>query len=407
MRELLLFQNQLNALPFELGALFQLNVLGLHGNQLAEPLHTYASEGTETVMTYLLDNLPISQAPPDRMWVKPLNADYSRMPKDDAEADAFSCFCFNVLCDKYATRQIYAYCPSWALDWDYRKQQILKEISTQNSDLILLQEVENQEFYGYFQPELHQRGYEGVFSPKSRARTMSEHDRKHVDGCAIFYRCDKFTQKAEHLIEFERLAVAVGKGSPDMLNRVMPKDNIAVSVMLEVKGSKTGKCVLATNAHLTWDPEFKDVKVIQAVMLTKEVEKIAAAHKAATGQMPAIIVGGDFNSTPDSGVLEFMQKGRIPDAHPDITGRNYESFAANVGFSHSLNLRSSYSGEMPYTNYTYDFTGCIDYIFYNTDTVVATHVLGPVDSDAMTNFWCPNPHFASDHFAISAKVVLL
>ena len=41
--------------------------------------------------------------------------------------------------------------------------------------------------------ELKRDGYEGIFSPKSRAKTMSENDRKHVDGCAIFYRTSKFT----------------------------------------------------------------------------------------------------------------------------------------------------------------------------------------------------------------------
>lgn len=34
----------------------------------------------------------------------------------------FTVMCYNVLCDKYATRQMYAYCPSWALNWEYRKK---------------------------------------------------------------------------------------------------------------------------------------------------------------------------------------------------------------------------------------------------------------------------------------------
>lgn len=34
----------------------------------------------------------------------------------------FTVMCYNVLCDKYATRQMYGYCPSWALNWDYRKK---------------------------------------------------------------------------------------------------------------------------------------------------------------------------------------------------------------------------------------------------------------------------------------------
>lgn len=38
----------------------------------------------------------------------------------------FTVMCYNVLCDKYATRQMYGYCPSWALNWDYRKKVSLK-----------------------------------------------------------------------------------------------------------------------------------------------------------------------------------------------------------------------------------------------------------------------------------------
>lgn len=123
--------------------------------------------------------------------------------------------CYNVLCDKYATRQMYGYCPSWALSWEYRKkvtalwtiyynmnilhiklsrnllQAILDEIRHYAADIISLQEVETDQFFNFFKPELKNDGYEGIFSPKSRAKTMSEADRKYVDGCAIFFRSAK------------------------------------------------------------------------------------------------------------------------------------------------------------------------------------------------------------------------
>ena len=54
-----------------------------------------------------------------------------------------------------------------------------------------VQEVETDQFFHYFQPELKRVGYDGIFAPKSRARTMTEHERKHVDGCAIFYKREK------------------------------------------------------------------------------------------------------------------------------------------------------------------------------------------------------------------------
>lgn len=57
--------------------------------------------------------------------------------------------------------------------------------------LVDLQEVETEQYYNFFLPELKEQGYDGFFSPKSRARTMSESDRKHVDGCAIFFKTEK------------------------------------------------------------------------------------------------------------------------------------------------------------------------------------------------------------------------
>jgi mRNA deadenylase 3'-5' endonuclease subunit Ccr4 len=51
----------------------------------------------------------------------------------------FTVMCYNVLCDKYATRQMYGYCPSWALEWEYRKKGILDEIRHYAADIISLQ----------------------------------------------------------------------------------------------------------------------------------------------------------------------------------------------------------------------------------------------------------------------------
>lgn len=52
---------------------------------------------------------------------------------------SFTVMCYNVLCDKYATRQLYGYCPSWALNWEYRKKGIMEEIVNCDADIISLQ----------------------------------------------------------------------------------------------------------------------------------------------------------------------------------------------------------------------------------------------------------------------------
>jgi len=53
----------------------------------------------------------------------------------------FMVMCYNILCDKYCTRQLYGYCPPWALNWEYRKKLILEEVQQYNADIVSLQVV--------------------------------------------------------------------------------------------------------------------------------------------------------------------------------------------------------------------------------------------------------------------------
>ena len=53
------------------------------------------------------------------------------------------------------------------------------------------QEVETCEYHAFFVPQMAENGYEGIFSPKSRAKHMGEDEKRHVDGCAIFWKTNK------------------------------------------------------------------------------------------------------------------------------------------------------------------------------------------------------------------------
>ena len=72
---------------------------------------------------------------------------------------------------------------------------ILHELLTLDPDIICLQEVEANQYETYFKPQLRMRGsYDGIFAPKSRARTMNEWDRSFVDGCAIFFKIERYIE---------------------------------------------------------------------------------------------------------------------------------------------------------------------------------------------------------------------
>jgi len=52
--------------------------------------------------------------------------------------------------------------------------------------------VELGQFEDYFKEQMKQQAdYDGVFWPKTRAKTMPEKERRVVDGCATFFKASK------------------------------------------------------------------------------------------------------------------------------------------------------------------------------------------------------------------------
>jgi CCR4-NOT transcription complex subunit 6 len=177
----------------------------------------------------------------------------------------------------------------------------------------------------------------------------------------------------------------------------MTQDNVAVLVMLENKQTKAR--ILVTNAHTHWEPSFADVKLVQVGLLIEEATKFAAdapVYESAS-QLP-IIIAGDFNSIPESGVYEFLSKGYVRQDHEDFGNYAYGSYTSE-GLSHELNLRSIYSSmnELPFTNYTPTYKGVLDYIFASVNTFSISGVMGPIDKEYMSRqVGFPNPHFPSE-----------
>lgn len=429
LQELMLNNNFLRNLPFELGKLFRLMLLGLKGNQLSPDIMSIYSEpnGTRKLLEYMLDSLHVTtQPPPPRPWINVEELDRSR------PVALFTVMCYNVLCDRYATRQMYGYCPNWALNWEYRKKGILDEVRHYGADIITLQEVETEQYHNFFLPELKRDGYEGIFSPKSRAKTMTDSEKKHVDGCAIFWRTSKFTLVKEHLVEFNQVAMENAEGSDAMLNRVMTKDNIAMAALLETKEacwenslpSEPGQHLLVATAHIHWDPEFCDVKLIQTMMLCQQLQNIVSevgmslrpGSRFQSSGGVQLLLCGDFNSLPESGVVEYLEKGLISADHTDFKELKYKttlekmlSHSTNAqSYTHGFKLASVFNTDiMPYTNYTYDFKGMIDYIFYSRDTMKPLGYLGPISEEWLREnkvVGCPHPHITSDHFSLLVEL---
>jgi CCR4-NOT transcription complex subunit 6 len=228
----------------------------------------------------------------------------------------------------------------------------------------------------------------------------------------------------KQLLEFNQLALQRPdfQKTEDMFNRVFTKDNIAVVALLENR--HTGSRLIVANVHIHWDPEYRDVKLVQTGLLMDQLSEIADRFSRlpprlhdendpdslgrppppsySDGTQIPTIVCGDFNSVPDSGVYEFMSTGSVPSTHPDFTPYVYGNYTSN-GLKHPLALRSAYSsvGELPITNYTPSFEGAIDYIWYTTNTLGVNAVLGEVDAGYLSKVvGFPNAHFPSEYVTL-------
>jgi len=419
LEKLIFHQNKISELPIELGQLYKIKELNLEGNPLTSPPQNILKGGYSIIIPYLRDRIPTGPPPPERRFISYIDPQITI-----SEKERFRVLTYNILAQAYATSDQYFYCPSWALDWNYRKQGILKEISQYDCDIICLQEVETKQFNEFFLPEMEKIGYLGVFCPKSRARTME--DWGSVDGCAILFKMKKFNLLEKYIIEFQGICMSRHKDfveNSEAFSRLITKDNIAISVILQLKDHQSEtdgssplknsrgrtiskhKHILVSNTHIHWNPENKDVKLMQVQLLLEELSALSSP-KSKWPNIP-IIIAGDFNSTVDSGPYELLTKGNLKARHPDLDPYEYGVYSS-YGMNHDLSISSSYApiGEPQFTNFTDDFVGVLDYIWYSHDTLAVSKVLQPVDEETVRLTKLPNVYMHSDHVCLLSEFFL-
>lgn len=417
LRYLYLFDNNIEYLPQEFGNLIELLFLGIEGNPIDLKIANIISEsGTKELIAYLRDVKPTVTKPKPRQWLLLEDDGEVIDPESNPEiynaeatsSDSFTMMSYNTLCQHYATPTMYKYTPSWALDWEFRKNSLQEEILSYGSDIICMQEVESRTFTEFWLPLMVDLGYKAVFFSKTRSKTMSDVDSRKVDGCATFYKTSKFTLMQKQNFEFNSICMGSEKykKTKDLFNRFMNKDNIALITFLQ--HNETGEKIVIANTHLHWDPAFNDVKTVQVGILLEELQGMLKKfnHTSTIDEVKntSLIICGDFNSVRDSAVYQLFSTGAVS-KHEDLAGRDYGRFTEE-GFRHAFKLNSAYDsiGELPFTNLTPGFTNVIDYIWYSTPTLRVKGLLGKVDEDYVTRvIGIPDAHFPSDHIPLVTK----
>ncbi|KAH9614207.1 hypothetical protein KSS87_019067 [Heliosperma pusillum] len=310
----------------------------------------------------------------------------------------FTVLSYNILAEAYATSDTYNYCPSWALSWPYRRQNLLREIVGYKADIVCLQEVQYDHFDEFFAPELDKHGYQALYKRKT-----SEVE---------------FNKAAQSLTE----AVVPSTQKKTALNRLV-KDNVALIAVLEAKFGHQGvdnpgkrQLLCVANTHVNVQQDLKDVKLWQVHTLLKGLEKIANS-----ADIP-MLVCGDFNSTPVSAPHSLLARGKVDPTHLDLVVDPLGILRPHGKLVHQLPLVSAYSSfvrggleqhrrrmdpssnEPLFTNCTRDFIGTHDYIFYTADSLTVESLLELLDEDNLRKDTAlPSAEWSSDHIALLAE----
>ncbi|CAG5021619.1 unnamed protein product [Parnassius apollo] len=317
---------------------------------------------------------------------------------------SFRCISYNILADLYCdsdfTRTVlHPYCPPYALQIDYRKQLILKELQGYNADIICLQEVDSKVFNNSLQPFLGSEGFSGLFYKKGK--TVAE-------GLACFYRQTRF-----ELLEEKTILLAEGlktepclqsiwnaiKENKLLLERVLDRSTVASATVLESKDN-SDEILVVGNTHLYFHPDADHIRLLQGGMVIYWLREIRnnLSEKYPRRRI-SLILCGDFNSVPSCGIYQLYTTGTAPSSLPDWKS-NADEAVYDLSLSQDIPLASA-CGTPPFTNFTAGFADCLDYIFYDKSRLEVEQVIPfPTIEELQANTALPSVVFPSDHIAI-------
>jgi len=405
------------------------------------------------------------ERPPNREWIKTEEIDI----KDENACGQITVMCSNVLSERYTTgesvqgydgeffqageihnRAKYGYCPDKYLDWNYRKNLLIREIQVMNPDVACLQELEKKQFETFFKRKLSKLGYKGVYLARSsgnRKRPKTEADK--VDGCAIYFKGDRltlvetneldFNAKIHDTSEWDDQTIGDLCGGKDacseeetnefafeMFRLLTTQGCVALCAMFRTNygfwpennvpevNEGRHRHILICNAHLESKFTMPDVRIVQAMVLVKEAKKMLTSYYDSQA-----FICGDLNALPTSGCLRYLTEGKINTKDEDFYNMPYEKLLLRMFgkpnedgcYTHDLDLGTAIQPNvMSYSCLQPKFKGMLDHILYQKEKFGMYEALsGPVDEEWLKSNQiegAPSQHLPSDHFPLAAKFVM-
>ncbi|XP_058982019.1 nocturnin isoform X1 [Musca domestica] len=278
-------------------------------------------------------------------------------------------------------------CPVEALTWENRKYLIVQEILQHNPDILCLQEVDH---FKFLQTILGTQNYEGIFFPKPDSPCLYIEENNGPDGCAIFFKRDKF-----ELRNFDTRILEVWR---------VQSNQVAIAVNLIVKQTGRELCVCTTHLKARHGSLLSKLRNEQGRDLIRFVKQFAGDR--------AVILCGDFNAEPTEPVYstilncEFM---KLASAYAEMRAESDECNNESTKDKQALingcdKVQKSIQNEPPYTTWKIREDGeechTIDYVFYTKDHLKVKNCLEFPQGDEIGLNRTPSFQYPSDHFSL-------
>ncbi|KAH7429869.1 hypothetical protein KP509_09G069400 [Ceratopteris richardii] len=361
---------------------------------------------------------------------------------------------YNILAQVYVKSACFPHAPSHCLRWKVRSRAILERLLSFKADILCLQELD--EYETFYKTQMDDHGYSSIYVKRPG---------KKKDGCGIFYRRDRLSLIENKIIQYndlvpqtdgsgllidaarisnEGLATSDGariseeglatsdRGGHSISGLLMDEERITdeesatsdrgrgdpndprvrlkrdcVGIMAAFRVSRdVDSTFIVTNTHIYWDPDWVDVKLAQVKYLVTCISGFKRLLEAKLHTEIPFIICGDFNSTPGDQVYSYLISAE--GSTMDNPGVSLSMEQKSEKCMPLYSLYASFKDEPDFTNFTPEFTGTIDYIFFSSFDIIKPSSLLVVPSAESEDLkgGLPNQSHPSDHLPIGADCVI-
>lgn len=216
---------------------------------------------------------------------------------------AFTTMTYNLLANSLVdlADPDFAAIPPDVLTWPARSKRLQNQLRLQNPDLACIQELDSDCVDEFLRP------FARDFVWRFKSRTGDNRD-----GCALLWKDSVFELLDYRPIEFKNMPAADGSTPLAFMDR----DNVAQVAAL--RNRATGYVVIVGNCHLIFNQNRGDIKLAQVMGMLRVIAEFKRVFSSDSAPEPAVFIGGDFNSTPKSGVYSLLANGVLDVRNVDM-----------------------------------------------------------------------------------------